>query len=98
MAADPIRTLAEPPPPQSGYSGGPEMTLIEHLIELRNRVIICALALVLGSLLCFYFWETILGWMLAPARQEHPELKLVVLSPTESIGIIFKIGLYGGLI
>jgi sec-independent protein translocase protein TatC len=84
--------------PVSGYQGGPEMTLLEHLKELRNRVLVCALALVIGCLVSFLFWETILGWLLAPARTDHPEFTLSIFGPTESIGLIFKIGLYGGLI
>ncbi len=74
------------------------MTLLEHLKELRNRVIVCALALVIGCLVSFLFWQTILGWLLAPARADHPDFALSIFSPTESIGLIFKIGLYGGLI
>jgi sec-independent protein translocase protein TatC len=74
------------------------MTLMEHLKELRNRVIICGIALILGSLVCFVFWETILGWLLAPAREGHPEFKVASFSPTDRIGAVFKIGLYGGLI
>jgi sec-independent protein translocase protein TatC len=98
MSAEPAHT--DPPDIQSvsGYAGGPEMTLLDHLKELRNRVLVCAVALVLGTLICIVFWETILGWLLAPARQEIPDFQLRVTSPTETIGIIFKIGLYGGLI
>lgn len=79
--------------PQSG-----EMTLIEHLKELRNRVFVAMITLVVATLLCFYFWETIVGWLLAPARQDHPDFALAVFSPTETIGVLFKVGLYGGLI
>ncbi len=81
-----------------GYSGGPEMTLIEHLKELRNRVIVSAAALVITTLVCFYFWETILGWLLAPGREYDPNFRLTSFSPVDRIGAIFKIGLYGGLI
>jgi len=87
----PIRTVGD-------HQSGAEMTLMEHLKELRNRVIICAIALVLGSLVCFLFWETILGWLLAPARADHESFKTYSFSPTDRIGVIFKIGLYGGLI
>lgn len=78
--------------------GGSEMTLVEHLLELRNRVLICAIALVIGIVIAFLLWHQILGWLLAPARSSHPDFKANVFSPTESIGVIFKIGLYGGLI
>jgi sec-independent protein translocase protein TatC len=96
MAAEHIDPEFEEEAPR-GYQGGPEMTLLEHLRELRNRVIICALALIIGCAICFYFWEPVLGWMLAPGRVKDPGLKLTSFSPTDRIGAIFKIGLYGGL-
>ncbi len=71
---------------------------MEHLKELRNRVIICAVALVVGTLVSFFFWETLLGWLLAPARNDIPNFKLSSFSPVDRIGVVFKIGLYGGLI
>ncbi len=74
-----------------------EMPLLDHLRELRNRVVVCAGAVVLGSLVCFLIWERILGWLLAPGRVDHPELKVVSFSPTDRIGVVFKIGMYGGL-
>lgn len=75
-----------------------EMTLLEHLKELRNRVVWCAVTLVLGIVLCVFFWETIIGWLVAPAREELPDFKPDIFSPTETIGIMFKVGLYGGLL
>lgn len=95
MAAEPIQQDMQAAP--QGYAGGPEMTLMEHLKELRNRVIIIAIALVIGCLVSFYFWETILGWLLAPGRAQIEGFKLTSFSPTDRIGAIFKIGLYGGL-
>lgn len=92
---DPTPALQSVPP---GYQGGPEMTLLDHLKELRNRVIVCAAALVIGVVVCIIFWQAILGWLVAPARAGHPDFKLWVFSPTETIGILFKVGLYGGLI
>lgn len=98
MAAQPEAVPETPEQPLPGYAGGPEMTLIEHLKELRNRLIVASAAVVIGILVCFFFWETILGWLLAPAREDHPELKLASFSPVDRIGVILKIGLYGGLI
>lgn len=88
----------EQPHPQGGYAGGPEMTLLEHLKELRNRVIVSAIAVVIGVLVSFFFWETIFGWLLAPGREYDPTFKVSSFSPVDRIGAIFKIGLYGGLI
>lgn len=80
------------------YTGGPEMTLIEHLIELRRRVIISALAVVVGVVVCAIFWEDILGWLLAPARERTPDFQVSSFSPTDRIAILFRIALYGGLL
>ncbi|MCL4240302.1 MAG: twin-arginine translocase subunit TatC [Dehalococcoidia bacterium] len=98
MSADPIREMPPSLAPTYAYGGGPEMTLMEHLKELRNRVLICAIALVIGTLVSFLFWETILGWLLAPARERIEGFRVSSFSPTDRISIIVKIGLYGGLI
>lgn len=97
MSAERAPGGSTPLEPLPSPADGAEMTLMEHLKELRNRVIVSALALVVTTILCFVFWQTILGWLLAPARESHPEFTLKVFGPTESIGILFKIGLYGGL-
>lgn len=80
------------------FTGGPEMTLIEHLMELRRRVIVSTLAVAVGVVLCAVFWETILGWLLAPARERSPDFQVSSFSPTDRIGILFRIALYGGLL
>lgn len=100
MSAEPAPTI-EPESPQvaaiGGSQGGPEMTLLEHLKELRSRVMVSAVAVVLGMLICFLFWETILGWLLAPAREQIEGFRVASFSPTDRISIIVKIGLYGGM-
>lgn len=97
MTAEPTSTPEDVIPPSAPVAGA-EMTLIEHLKELRNRVIWCAVSLVGGVVLCAVFWQTILGWLLAPARESHPEFELTIFAVTESISVLFKIALYGGLI
>lgn len=86
------------PDADAPYFGAGEMTLLEHLRELRNRVVISAVAMVLGVVICLIFWQTIIGWLLAPARDEIPDFQLSVFSPTETFGIMFKVGMYGGLL
>jgi sec-independent protein translocase protein TatC len=90
--ASPFDTALHP------VEAGAEMTLIEHLLELRSRAIKSAFALVLGIIVCAIFWETILGWLLAPIRIDQPDFKLVALGPIDRISIIFKIVLYGGVL
>jgi sec-independent protein translocase protein TatC len=43
-----------------------EMTLTEHLAELRMRIIRAGLAVFLGALLVFAFYDLVLGWLLSP--------------------------------
>ena len=40
--------------------------LLEHLVELRQRLIVCAAALVVGFLVCFYFSQDIYFLLLKP--------------------------------
>jgi len=84
--------------PDEEFTGGPEMTLMEHLMELRRRLIVAALAVVVGVVVCAIFWETILGWLVAPARERDPSFQVASFSPTDRIGILFRIALYGGLL
>ena len=81
------------PPAESG-----EMTLIDHLKELRNRVIVTAIVLVVAVLACFYFWEGILGFLAQPAEDAKPGIKLVVFGPAETFFLAMKISLYSGVI
>lgn len=101
MSAERIPGTEQEPnlrPVEREHSGA-EMTLIEHLLELRNRVIVCAIAVIGGILICAIFWQRILGWLLAPARSQYdPEFGLAIFSPTEGITVLFKIALYGGVI
>jgi sec-independent protein translocase protein TatC len=42
------------------------MSFLEHLEELRNRLIICAVALIGGMIVCWFFRDPILKFLLAP--------------------------------
>ncbi len=54
------------PKPQADQQ---EMSLTEHLAELRMRIIRAGLAVFLGALLVFAFYNTVLGWLLEPYEQ-----------------------------
>jgi len=42
------------------------MTLVEHLEELRKRLIIALIAIAVGSIVGYVFWEQILRFLLTP--------------------------------
>ena len=43
-----------------------EMSLTEHLAELRMRIIRAGLAVFIGALVVFAFYNTVMGWLLEP--------------------------------
>jgi len=73
---------------------GEEATLVEHLDELRSRLIIALLALVPTFLLAFAFHEQIIEWLTGPL----PEGKnLVTFGVTEPFTTSVKVSLLAGL-
>ena len=71
-----------------------EMTLIEHLLELRNRLIKSVLALAATTGLAFILyqlWMDIALWPIRPHR-------LQVITPTEKVFAYFQVTLVVGLI
>jgi len=69
------------------------MGVLEHIEELRNRLIIALLAILVTTMLAYVFSDAILEVLTRPAGG----LKLVALSPMDGFMIRFRIALYGGL-
>lgn len=81
---------------QSGPSPEEEaatMTLLDHLNELRVRLMRSIGALVLGILLAVFFTDELLRYLIRPYGAE-----LQVLGPTESVVMYFRIALMAGAI
>ena len=69
-----------------------EMTLLEHLAELRHRLIIAGAATILGMVIAALF----LTWPVVQLLAEPYGAKLVALGPTETFVIYFKVALVIG--
>ncbi|MGM9582929.1 MAG: twin-arginine translocase subunit TatC, partial [Phascolarctobacterium sp.] len=69
-----------------------DMSLTEHLSELRSRLLKALAVLVAGTGVSFYYLEQILAALTAPAGQ------LYYLRPAEAFMIYMKIALLGGLV
>jgi sec-independent protein translocase protein TatC len=80
------------------FDGGRPMTLLEHLQELRSRLIWCALALVAAVVVSSIVTTQVMEFLLAPAQEQAPELNLIFTEPMESIATYFKVALMCGLI
>lgn len=73
-------------------------TLIEHLQELRVRIVRSLIAVLLGSALTFYFVDYIFHFLITPILPYLPEpKKLIVLSPLEQVVTYLRIGVISGV-
>lgn len=70
-----------------------QMSLLEHLEELRDRLIRSAIAVFVGTLIAATFTRQILFLLISPYGN-----KLQVLGPTEGIAIYFRVALTAGLV
>ncbi len=80
------------------FDGGKPMTLLEHLQELRGRLIWCAIGLVIAVLISSIFTQRLMLFLLEPAQKQAPDLELQFTAPMESVSTFFKVALMGGLI
>jgi sec-independent protein translocase protein TatC len=74
--------------------------LLDHLIELRRRLIYSLLALAVGFGICFYFAEPIYAFLtepLAKALAGRPNNHLIYTAIYETFFTYAKVGLFGGL-
>jgi sec-independent protein translocase protein TatC len=71
-----------------------QMTILEHLVELRGRLVKTVLALIITTSISLLFTRRFLALLTAPMGDNLPQ----AISPTETIVIYFKVALIGGLI
>lgn len=74
--------------------GGPELTLVEHLQELRQRLTICAIALIIGTIIGLVFSDTIFHLLLEPAG---PGFRAYQIEMTEMFTTYFKVAIMTGI-
>jgi len=70
------------------------MTVFEHLVELRGRLIKVVLALVIATSVSLLFTSRFLALLTVPMGDSLPQ----AIGPTETIVIYFKVALIGGLV
>ena len=88
---------AQPSPAETG------MTLVEHLTELRRRVIICVLAVAVGMIVAFIAYEWIFDILIHPYRDIANDANsitggdLLLTDPLEGFGVRMKTSAYAGI-
>lgn len=77
------------------------MPLIEHLKELRTRIIRSVIALVIGIIATFYFAQDVMQFIFHPLgevlRLRGMPAELITLSPQEQFFAMFRVSLLTGL-
>jgi sec-independent protein translocase protein TatC len=86
----------EPAEQQDGE--GKNLTILEHLQELRYRLMICGAALIVGMIVSFYPITTwVLEWLKAPAENKVSDFDLVFTQPLEYWTTFFRVSLMIGI-
>jgi sec-independent protein translocase protein TatC len=93
--------------PENGEEEGAVMSLVEHLEELRHRLFICCVAILLGSIVGFVFWQQILTLLTLPLPEianalphstSSGQVKLIVTDLGGSFLIALKLALAAGIV
>lgn len=74
----------------------PGMSLMEHLEELRRRIVHSAIYLALGFFVCWYFHDRIVAFLQAPLT--HIGKSLVFTHPMDALNLDLQASLLGGAI
>ena len=72
--------------------------LLDHLIELRGRLVRCVLALAVAFGACLFFAESILGFLIVPLENAFPpgEGQLIFTKLYEVFFVELKVALFAG--
>jgi sec-independent protein translocase protein TatC len=90
IPSDPSST----PPSGGGMPDDSVMSLVDHLTELRDRIIRCVLAIAIGTVIGFYFADEVRNFLLEPL----PGGQAQVLGPGEGFAIQLRISVVIGII
>ena len=88
--------------PSSAETG---MTLVEHLTELRKRLVICVVAVGVGMIAGFLLYDAIIDVLIHPYQElvrarplsSATEGRLLTTDPLEAFGVRMKTSAYAGI-
>ena len=89
------------PEPEEEQSHGKQMSFLEHLEELRARLLRSILSIFVGTGICFYFADNIYAYLARPITDTLKSLnmldKLVYTNPTDPFNLYIKLSIVAGL-
>src|SRR5436190_22791439 len=87
------------PPEDDEESPGGKMSFLEHLDELRKRIINACLSIAVGILVGFFFINRIFNFIFEPTRRALPAgSKLIYTQPGEAFSLYVQIALIAGIV
>ena len=89
------------PGPDEDESNGKQMSFLEHLEELRQRLLRSIVSIFVGFGICFYFHDEIYAYLAKPLTETLRSLnlpeKLVYTNPTDPFNLYIKLSIVGGI-
>jgi sec-independent protein translocase protein TatC len=78
---------------------GGRMTVVEHLTELRRRLIVSVVAVTLAAIVVYIFSLDIIHFLLEYYQDaiDDPERELIFLGPIDAFATRLKVATYGGI-
>lgn len=97
-SSDPRAPRPGEAPGDSDPEDGGRMSFLEHLEELRKRIIVSVLSVAVGFLIAFTFIDRIFAYIMRPLQEVLPEGgKLIYTEPTEAFLLYLKVAALIGL-
>ena len=78
-----------------------EMPLLDHLVELRNRLVYSAIAIIVGFLVCYAFADDIYDFLVRPLAQIYESMgytdrRMIYTGLTEAFFTYVKVAFWAG--
>ncbi len=73
-------------------------SILDHLNELRSRIVKIGIAVIVGSIVAFFFADWLRVVLEAPFYEAAPDNSFQALKPGEEWGVLMRITLFGGVI
>lgn len=73
------------------------MTFLEHLEELRSRLLRSLIALAVGTAFSWFFRDPIFHFLTQPLREAYPDIKFIYTAPTEAFMLYLKMSFFVGI-
>jgi len=88
-----------PPDEDDDSAAAGKMSFLEHLDELRKRIVRSCLAIAVGVVATFAFIQPIFDFILAPTRKALPPgVKLIYTEPGEAFSLYITVALIAGVV